>query len=175
MLRTINPTSKSGFSLIELMIVIAIIGILAAIAIPAYGDYIIRARVTDMLGSVGSIEQSITEYRAVKGKFSTTDGATVTFAELGVQDPKALSPAVKDTIVFAPNKATQVTIAICGNPDVLGLVGNTGDDSFLNVYIVGNWVSNGLKWECQYTGSGKYLPTSCRTSYPTNAVKKCGE
>jgi type IV pilus assembly protein PilA len=72
-------TVQKGFTLIELMIVIAIIGILAAIAIPAYQNYTIRAQVTEGLNLADGWKTSIAEYYAQNGTFptcaSTTGGA----------------------------------------------------------------------------------------------------
>lgn len=169
----INAKVKAGFSLIELMIVIAIIGILAAIAIPAYGDYIVRSKVSDMLSSISSIKQALTEYRSVKGTFAASDGAVIPFADIGAQDPSTLSTVVSSVAIFAPAKATSATISVCGNATNLGLAGNVGTEAYLNIYMVGSWISNGIQWTCQYTGSGKYVPTSCRTLY--TGTKKCGD
>ena len=64
-----NNSRQSGFTLIELMIVVAIIGILAAIAIPAYQDYAKRARVAEGLNMGDSIKNTITEYFASNGNW----------------------------------------------------------------------------------------------------------
>jgi len=61
--------SKGGFTLIELMIVVAIIGVLAAIAIPAYRDYIKRAKMSEVLGALDAIAQGASEYHGVMGFF----------------------------------------------------------------------------------------------------------
>ena len=61
------PSSPRGFSLVELMIVVAIIGILAAIAIPAYQDYTIRAQVTEGLNLAGAVKASVAEFYAQNG------------------------------------------------------------------------------------------------------------
>jgi type IV pilus assembly protein PilA len=62
---------QNGFTLIELMIVVAIIGILAAIAIPAYQDYTVRAQVTEGMNLAGAVETGIADYFANTGSFPT--------------------------------------------------------------------------------------------------------
>ena len=62
---------QKGFTLIELMIVVAIIGILAAIAIPAYQDYTIRAKVTELINAAGVCKTSVAEYYQAVGSFPT--------------------------------------------------------------------------------------------------------
>ena len=58
---------QQGFTLIELMIVVAIIGILAAIAIPAYQDYTVRSKVTELINAAGVCKTSVAEYYQSKG------------------------------------------------------------------------------------------------------------
>ena len=60
---------QQGFTLIELMIVVAIIGILAAIAIPAYQDFTIRSKVTELINAAGVCKTSVAEYYQAKGQF----------------------------------------------------------------------------------------------------------
>ena len=64
---------QQGFTLIELMIVVAIIGILAAIAIPAYQDYTIRAQVSEGLNLSGAAKAAVTEYFQDQGAFPGTN------------------------------------------------------------------------------------------------------
>ncbi|MFT4613187.1 MAG: type IV pilus assembly protein PilA [Bacteroidia bacterium] len=58
---------QSGFTLIELMIVIASVGILAAIALPAYQDYIVRAKMSEPLTALSTVKTTVAEYVAVNG------------------------------------------------------------------------------------------------------------
>lgn len=71
--------SNSGFTLIELMIVVAIVGILAAVALPAYQDYTRRARVVEGLSLAAGVKTAVSEYRASQNNWpSSTDDLGIT-------------------------------------------------------------------------------------------------
>jgi type IV pilus assembly protein PilA len=78
--RKLKVRSKKGFTLIELMIVVAIIGVLAAIAIPAYRDYVRRARMSEVLAALDAIAQGATEYHAALGYFPNQSYGTTNLA-----------------------------------------------------------------------------------------------
>lgn len=153
---------KQGFSLIELMIVIAILGIVAAIAIPAYGDYIIRAKVSGMINSADSLKQSVAEYRLVNGNLAEIDPAdpVATLTALGVSDPSILSDAI-DSVQFTKADDNNMSIAICGS--TLGQ--GTASADTVDIYFTGIFYNSGMKWGCAYEGNSKFVPSSCRTLY----------
>jgi type IV pilus assembly protein PilA len=87
-------TIQKGFTLIELMIVIAIIGILAAIAIPAYQNYVIRSQVTEGLSLADSWKTAVGEFFANYGSFPTgysTSGSSTTIAMQNISSGKYVS------------------------------------------------------------------------------------
>jgi type IV pilus assembly protein PilA len=80
--------NKKGFTLIELMIVVAIIGILAAIAIPAYSNYTKKAKVSEVTNAMGAVGSALIEYNAAKGAWPANMGTRDAIAtSMGVTIP----------------------------------------------------------------------------------------
>jgi len=133
-----KSTLQKGFTLIELMIVVAIIGILAAIALPAYQDYTIRAKVTELILNASGHRTSATEaYQTLNTLTNACSGVTVNIVG------KVSGGSVTNACVITIN-GTAATVGT-----VVGLV--------MNPTIAGGT----LTWSCDGAPS-QYFPSSCR-------------
>jgi type IV pilus assembly protein PilA len=131
---------QHGFTLIELMIVVAIIGILAAVALPAYQDYTVRAKVSEVVLAASSAKSAVAEW-------AQTKNALPTAAEF-VPVWTATSKVSAVTWDGAAIKATSVAAEIPGGGDVV---------------LTGTLLADGkVQWACTGTIAAKYLPASCK-------------
>ena len=162
---------QQGFTLIELMIVVAIIGILAAIAIPAYQDYTIRAKVTEGIGLADAAKTAVSEaYQSadIAGvsalALSWVPTATkyvtgVTIAATGV-----ITVTYSGVVPQLLNKTLKLTpyVNVLGVPTLLvgGLAGNMdwGCATLTNAAATANGLSNAVKG----TLDARYTPTTCK-------------
>ena len=146
---------QQGFTLIELMIVIAIVGILAAVALPAYQDYTIRAKLAEPVNGAAAAKVGIYESYAAVG---TMPAATDTVAT-DIEDGLEAFPTV-NTVVITPDSGGDAIEILVTINDIGGTTDTLNDISFR--YYGAN---TGLKMTCTNaatTVESKYLPSSCR-------------
>jgi type IV pilus assembly protein PilA len=134
---------QKGFTLIELMIVVAIIGILAAIALPAYQDYTTRSKMTEVIVMMEPAKLAVAETASSLGGL-----ANVTVANSGYTFPGATSYVS----AMAITPVTGVVTATSTVPTATGTVTLTPTD-------VG---SGQLTWACTGSMNAKFLPANCR-------------
>jgi type IV pilus assembly protein PilA len=140
--------SQKGFTLIELMIVVAIIGILAAIAVPAYQDYTIRSRVSEGASLAGAAKTAVDVYFSETGSLASTP---VTPASLGLAQPASYKAKYVSSITVGAGGVITVLLTSIAE------LGTASGDNFL--YSPVNMGAN-LQWTVLDNSSlpAKYLP-----------------
>lgn len=137
---------QQGFTLIELMIVVAIIGILAAIAIPAYQDYTIRSQASEGLALMAGAKSAVAEVWAQRGAFPTTN------------DAAGISPAKSIT----GNYVSQVEVGTGGA--ITATYGNKANSKLKDktMLLTPTDSTGSVTWVCSTTADKKYVPADCR-------------
>ena len=149
MKRSIGRSVQQGFTLIELMIVVAIIGILAAVALPAYQDYTVRAKVSELILSASTARTCVTEaFQSNGGNIPTTINSDCSIAPVG----KVASTSMN----VGGGTAASGAVSVYGNS------ASVGGASQVTIVMSISGVSNGsLLWVCSGSPT-KYVPASCR-------------
>ena len=145
-LQTIKAKAQKGFTLIELMITVAIVGILAAVALPAYQDYTIRAQVTEGVTLADGAKSYVAEYHANKGNLTTV-----------TTDYPGASGKYVTGVAIASNGTITATFGGDANEKISA--------STIDLTPVEE-ASGNLSWTCSAGATkgvdAKYLPSSCK-------------
>ena len=140
---------QQGFTLIELMIVVAIIGILAAIAIPAYQDYTIRAQVSEGLNLAGGAKAAVTEYSQDRGEFPVSN------TQAGVSDATDIEGKYVTSVTVGTSGVVSV---LYGNDAHKVLTDATG-----TLVMTPRNNTGSVSWACSGQDiANKHLPAACR-------------
>jgi len=136
--------AQKGFTLIELMIVVAIIGILAAIALPAYQDYTKRSHVSEGLSLAGGAKASVTEFYSSNNRMPSNNTSAGLAADTAI-------------------KGNAVTSVGVGTGGVITITYNSKVDSGKTLVLSPTTGAGAVNWKCKLgTVDAKFVPSNCR-------------
>lgn len=140
---------QKGFTLIELMIVIAIVGILAAVALPAYQDYTVRAKTSEAMALLGEAKTTIAEYYISNGALPATAAVSGIRSDIGTANVLSVKWDSTGIITVRVND----------------IGGDTGTNNGVTFSLTGTTTGT-PQWKCKASAStpinAKYLPANCR-------------
>ena len=153
-------TMQKGFTLIELMIVVAIIGILAAIAIPAYQDYIARAQMSEALSLASGLKTPVTEVSSQDSSCPSNTAAAIS----GIAKADTVSGKYVKSVTTGGTAGTATALPIC---TITVLMKSTSISSGLlgkNLVLTQVPSAGSVDWKCESTADQKYLPKACTST-----------
>lgn len=133
---------QQGFTLIELMIVVAIIGILAAIAIPAYQDYTIRSKVSEGINMASAAKSSVSEFRVSMNRMPGSNASA------------GISNTISSKYVTGVGVGANGVITVGINATSVGAGGN--------IVLTPTFLNSAVDWRCTTTMQQKFVPANCR-------------
>lgn len=147
---------QQGFTLIELMIVVAIIGILAAVALPAYQDYTTRAKVSEIMAQLSAMKNAQTECMTTANDITACDNVGSGIDTTAVEGTDFITTVV---VVAPAADGTGATVTVTPDWTALGAASATSTVVFSATQCPG-----GIKWQCgiNVPADGKYFPATCR-------------